>query len=77
MQSQIISNQMPFGLKIGPGTFQRTMDIILSHVERPFKRNYLDDIVIFSKFLDEQVNHVRQFLSLLTDNRRCSKCEEG
>ena len=58
---------MPFGLKNAPGIFQRAIDIILATVCWQFAIVYLDDIIIFSKSLDEHLNHIRIVLSLLRE----------
>lgn len=38
---------MQFGLMSAPGTFQKTMDVILANVKWRFISIYFDDIVIF------------------------------
>jgi hypothetical protein len=56
---------MPFGLTNAPATFQAVVD----HAIRPFLDKfavcYLDDILIFSKTLEEHRKHVRQVLDAL------------
>ena len=56
---------MPFGLTNAPATFQKVVD----HAIRPFLDKfavcYLDDILIFSKTLEEHRKHVRQVLDAL------------
>ena len=56
---------MPFGLTNAPATFQKVVD----HAIRPFLDKfavcYLDDILIFSKTLEEHKKHVRQVLDAL------------
>ncbi len=48
---------MPFGLMNALATFQRALDIILA----PFKWQtclvYLDDIIIFSKCIEDHIDH--------------------
>ncbi|XP_066941368.1 uncharacterized protein [Macrobrachium rosenbergii] len=46
-----------FGLRNAGATFQRLMDAIL--VDLPFCVCYLDDILIFSRSLEEHLHHVR------------------
>ena len=57
---------MPFGLMNAPSTFQRMMDIVLKDL--PFARVYIDDVVIFSKSLDEHLIHLKQVMSCIADN---------
>lgn len=56
---------LTFGLKNAPGTFQRTMEVILAGVEGQYAAAYLDDIVIFSKVLEKHIDYVKQLLTLL------------
>ena len=68
---------MPFGLKGAPATFQRTIRTILGELAYTCAINYLDDIIIYSKSLDEHVQHVNQVLQRLQSNNiklREEKC---
>lgn len=56
---------MPFGLCNAPATFQRLMNTLLSDLIDKCVCVYLDDIVIYSKTLDEHVEHIRQVLDRL------------
>ena len=47
---------VPFGLKNAPPYFQRRMDQILQDL--PFCRCYIDDIVIWSRNLEEYLHHL-------------------
>lgn len=51
---------MPFRLKNAPSAFQRFMDQILRGL--PFARCYIDDILIFSKTVEEHKEHVKMVL---------------
>ena len=48
---------MPFGLTNSGASFQRLMAHILRGLEYRFALIYIDDIVIFSKSIDEHLTH--------------------
>lgn len=54
-----------FGLHNAPGTFQRTLNMILSSVKGQFALVYLEDKIIFSKMIQQKIDHLRKVLSLL------------
>lgn len=58
---------MLFGLRNVPGTFQTSMDVMLSAVEGQFARTYLGDIVLPSKSLEKHRKRVCSVLTLLSD----------
>lgn len=58
---------MPFGLWNASGTFQSTMDVILSAIKWQFALAYLDSIVVFSDSAKEDIVHVRDVLTLLNN----------
>lgn len=58
---------MPFGLNNPSGTFQRTMNVLLTKVKLQSALVYLNDIVIFSQAPDEHFEHIREGLTLLKD----------
>ncbi|GBG66281.1 hypothetical protein CBR_g57879 [Chara braunii] len=49
---------MPFGLTNAPATFQSLMDKVLRHQLNRFVVVYLDDILIFSKCMEEHLKHL-------------------
>ena len=50
---------MPFGLCNGPGTFQRLMDTTLAGLQWSTCLVYLDDVIIYSRTLEEHVRRLR------------------
>ena len=58
---------MPFGLRNAPAVFQRLMQCVLAGVNPPegpyFVSVYLDDVIVFSRTLDDHLHH----LSLVID----------
>ncbi|GBG78614.1 hypothetical protein CBR_g27840 [Chara braunii] len=56
---------MPFGLTNAPATFQCLMDKVLCHHLNRFVVVYLDDILIFSKSMEEHVKHLEEVLQVL------------
>ena len=57
-------NVMPQGICNGPPTFQRIVDRLLGRLQWQFVLGYIDDIIIYSKTMNEHLNHVEQVLSL-------------
>ena len=53
---------MPFGLTGAPATFQRLMDIIMSGLTYEICLVYLDDIIVFSKTLEEHLSRLATVL---------------
>ncbi|PZC76249.1 hypothetical protein B5X24_HaOG204855 [Helicoverpa armigera] len=71
---------LPQGLKTSVGRFSRAMDVILGAEVREFCVNYLDNLVVFTKFGDLQTHlaHLDHVLGLLERaNMTCSlkKCQ--
>ena len=56
---------MPFGLCNAPATFQRSMELILKGLNWTSCLVYLDDIIIFSKSIDEHLQRLKEVLSRL------------
>ena len=50
---------MPFGLTNAPGTFQQLMQRCLSNLHLCYCIIYLDDVIVFSKTLEEHVFRLR------------------
>ena len=69
--------KMPFGLRNAAQTFQRHIDNILRGCQS-FCLSYVDDILIFSKTLEEHTNHVKSVLTKITSaglEINIKKCE--
>jgi hypothetical protein len=56
---------MPFGLTNAPATFQYTMNSVLESYLRKFVIILMDDILIYSKSVEEHAHHLRLVLQLL------------
>ncbi|GBG64708.1 hypothetical protein CBR_g46251 [Chara braunii] len=56
---------MPFGLTNAPTTFQAAMTMEFRHMLDRFVLVYLDDILVYSRSLDEHVEHLRTVLERL------------
>ena len=71
-------NRMPFGLTNAPSTFQRLMNNILKPVLYESALVYLDNIIIFSKTIEEHIKHIETVFKLLARNGlklKEKKCE--
>lgn len=60
--------RMPFGLVNAPSTFQQYMNHIFRKLIGISIIVYLDCIIIFSKILNEHINHIKQALDIITEN---------
>ncbi|GBG62762.1 hypothetical protein CBR_g32352 [Chara braunii] len=56
---------MPLGLTNAPTTFQSLMDKVLREQIGRFVVVYLDDILIFSKSMEEHLKHLKEVLAIL------------
>ena len=71
-------NRMPFGLTNAPSTFQRLMNRILKPVLYESVLVYLDDIIVFSKTVDEHIEHITAVFKILAENGlklKAKKCD--
>ncbi|KAE8690983.1 cytochrome P450 78A7-like [Hibiscus syriacus] len=67
---------MPFGLTNAPATFCTLMNKVLQPFLDRFVVVYLDDIVVYSKTLEEHVEHLRRLFQVLRENELYVKEEK-
>ena len=64
---KIQENIQPFGLTNNPSTFSRIMQHVLQGLNWKICINYLDDIIIFSKTLEEHLQNLQIVFSRLRE----------
>lgn len=68
---------MPFGLSNAPAVFQRLMQKVLMGLNledgQAFVSVYLDDILIFSRTLEEHLDHLRAVLQRIVDEAKMAQ----
>ncbi|PKI43756.1 hypothetical protein CRG98_035862, partial [Punica granatum] len=67
---------MPFGLTNAPATFCTLMNMVLHSFLDRFVVVYLDDIVMYSRSLEDHVEHLRQVFEVLRENSLYVKREK-
>ncbi|GBG79714.1 hypothetical protein CBR_g29978 [Chara braunii] len=68
---------MPFGLTNAPATFQRVLNDIFRDILEQYVLVYLDDILVYSRTLEEHLRHLRDVLDRLRRHgfyAKLSKC---
>ncbi|GJZ15912.1 reverse transcriptase [Tanacetum coccineum] len=71
---------MPFGLTNAPSTFQALMNEVFREFLRKFTLVFFDDILIYSKSLEDHIRHLTAVLSKMKDHNlyaKESKCVFG
>lgn len=69
---------LPFGLTNAPASFMSLMNNVLKEYLDKFVLVYLDDILIYSKNMDEHIRHIRLIFDQLRSHKlygKLSKCE--
>ena len=64
---------MPFGLTNAPATFQNLMNSVLMQYLDQYVVVYLDDILVYSKTLEEHVVHLRNVFQRLREEKLYAK----
>src|SRR5205814_1755364 len=67
---------MPFGLTNAPATFQSYINEVLRTYLDEFCVAYIDDILIYSRTLEERIEHVRKILKKLLEHGLYVKLEK-
>lgn len=71
---------MPFGLTNAPAMFQALMNKVFQQQLRKNVLVFFDDILVYSKILEEHLNHLQSVLQKMVDNKlfaKHSKCLSG
>jgi len=61
-------NKLPMGISVGGQGLSRVIDELFVDVKNKFVFNYLDDLIIYSRSLEEHSSHVRTVLDRLQES---------
>ena len=70
-------NVLPFGISIGVQTFSFVINKAIGHCSN-FAANYLDDIIVFSRMAEDNLDHLEKVFTALQQAElkiKASKCE--
>lgn len=56
--------RVPFGVKNGPSAYSRLIDMALSHLPRTFSLAYIDDVILYSKSLNDHLQHLTEIIKV-------------
>lgn len=68
---------IPFGLTNAPATFQGAMNTVFAHLLRKCVLIFMDDILVFSKSMEDHLKHLEEVFQILQNNQfllKRSKC---
>lgn len=71
---------MPFGLTNAPASFQTLMNDIFQQQLRTSVLVFFDDILVYSKTLEDHLQHLKEILQIMRDHQlyaKKSKCSFG
>uniref|UniRef100_A0ACD5TPB6 Uncharacterized protein n=1 Tax=Avena sativa TaxID=4498 RepID=A0ACD5TPB6_AVESA len=64
---------MPFSLSTVPATFQSAMNQVFANQIRKFVLAFVDDILVYSKMIEEHARHLEDVFQLLAHNQLFAK----